>query len=545
MARPTQPIARLKQVLPMVGAAACTLGALGLTAFVFNGGLPVTLSADPSDLSMPTDRGEPYTAPRPGLNDPQQVDAALAARTPLSTSPTNGMPENGTYDDTVRDAWANLLEADVSDQLSGTPPDESAQDWETNLIDPVDTHPHAPPRVPERESTLVGVVPQAPDTPSPQSPQNSGGGGVMVATAGSGGGGGSGSLSGRSGGGSGGGGGGGGANDAHADAPTSSGGLSDGTIGNPPAFNDPAEAWDHLEDGVDLDAVDTAGDPAVIPDEPIDPDTHIKPLVLFDAYYAMGSPDLVEDHGYQPIVMLYAGRLWEPGEPRDEPNLPLIRERAAAVADGSLVCVDIEEWELRLPFVTLEEAEANIDKLVSCMQAVREGNPTLIIGMYRLMPTRNFHVPAYYYWLNRADKPHQFTYDSAWMDREATWHANNARVDRLAEHVDVIFPSLYTFTENPDQWEVYARMNMEQARRYGKPVYPFIWPTYRIPGTPDQLPVSAEMWERQLRVLHHIADGIVIWGSSFEHFNPSDGWWEATTAYQQEVDDSPLVFWGD
>lgn len=545
MTRQRKLISLLKQVLPAMGTGACAIGALGLSAFVFNGGEPATLTADTQNPSVTINEGASVNAVRQSNSEVSPPAMSTAAGSSSPPPLTDGQPETEPSD-RAGGGRANLFDSDAPDQTTGVQPPETSFDGADQLIDPASIDPHNLRDVQNTDSTVVGLLPRPPAPPALPSPQVDVGGSVSVATSGSGGGGGGGGGGGPFSAQSGGGGGGtGGGSPAPADTPAASGGLSDGAIGTAPQINDPTEAWDHLEDGIDLDELDPTGAPAVIPDEPIDPDTHIKPLILFDAYYAMDSPDLVADHSYQPIVMLYAGRLWEPGESRDEPNLPLIRERAEMIADGSLVCVDIEEWELRLPFVTLEQSEANIDKLISCLQAVREGNPTLIIGMYRLIPSRDFHVPAYYYWLNRADRPSQFTNDSAWMDREANWHANNVRVERLAEHVDVVFPSLYTFTENPDQWEVYARMNMEQARRYGKPVYPFVWPTYRIPGTPDLLPVTAEMWQRQLQVLHHIADGIVVWGSSYEQFNPSDGWWQATTSYQQQIEDSPLVLWGD
>ena len=40
----------------------------------------------------------------------------------------------------------------------------------------------------------------------------------------------------------------------------------------------------------------------------------------------------------------------------------------------------------------------------------------------------------------------------------------------------MIFPSLYTVYDDQGHWLRFAEANMVEARRYGKPVIPFIWP---------------------------------------------------------------------
>ena len=53
------------------------------------------------------------------------------------------------------------------------------------------------------------------------------------------------------------------------------------------------------------------------------------------------------------------------------------------------------------------------------------------------------------------------------------WQAENRRLQRLADAVDIIFPSLYTFYDDPAGWVTYAVANIKEARSYGKPVYAF------------------------------------------------------------------------
>lgn len=525
--------------------------ALGLTAFCYRGGLPA-LSFAGVDTSKDT-------SPSAGKQDTIQGGVSFSDRSigvsstiDASASQAAEGPGDGPLIDSDVKPRPTLSDRSDETMSIATTPEREPLPLESDYIDP----PRMPvdPRIggPETDPhTAISVPRTDTDVPDTQRSASSGGAGVSVATAGSGGGGGSGSLGTGSAGGGGGGGGGGGPEDGSANDATGAGavggGLSDGSIGTDPLPDETLADRDNLDQGIDSDSPDYGLDSAVLPDNPVDPDTYIKPLLLFDEMKAQGGPALVADHGFQPLVVMYAVHLWEDGEDREEPNLELIRERAALIADGSIVCVDIEEWELRVPIVSLEESEAAIDRLILCLRAVRETNPTLRIGLYRLVPERNWKVPLYHYWKDRADRPSEFRNDEYWQRREDRWDANNERVERLAEHVDVVFPSLYSFTDDPDQWELYARMNIEAARRYGKPVYPFIWPRYHagalngVGGTS----VSYDMWSRQLQVLHYIADGTVVWSSGNDVFRSDDPWWQATQDYQQAVEDNPLVLWGD
>src|SRR5205085_1032044 len=79
----------------------------------------------------------------------------------------------------------------------------------------------------------------------------------------------------------------------------------------------------------------------------------------------------------------------------------------------------------------------------------------------------------------------------------------------LAETVDAVFPSLYTFyrREDSDGWVTYAKANLEQARRYQKPIYAFLCPRYQ--NTFQD--IEADFWRLQLQTCRELADGCVIW----------------------------------
>ncbi|MCY2954341.1 MAG: hypothetical protein NTU53_20615 [Planctomycetota bacterium] len=96
------------------------------------------------------------------------------------------------------------------------------------------------------------------------------------------------------------------------------------------------------------------------------------------------------------------------------------------------------------------------------------------------------------------------------------WQQANDFLKPLADKVDVLFPSLYTFYDQThvNDWVRYAKGNIEEAHRYGKPAYPFLFMEYD-PGTTligQQIP--EDYWRVQLQTLRTYAEGLVIWGGA-------------------------------
>jgi len=93
------------------------------------------------------------------------------------------------------------------------------------------------------------------------------------------------------------------------------------------------------------------------------------------------------------------------------------------------------------------------------------------------------------------------------------WQAANDVVAPLVDSVDALFPSLYTFYDDQKRLGDIRAANVAEARRLakGKPVYAFISMTYHdsSPTLAGQL-IPRDYWQRQLRVLNQVADGVVI-----------------------------------
>ncbi len=158
-----------------------------------------------------------------------------------------------------------------------------------------------------------------------------------------------------------------------------------------------------------------------------------------------------------------------------------------------LVCLDIERW----PALGNDEAiNMTINNFKTIIGWIHDESPKTQVGIYGFLPIRD---------LNRAQNspgsaPYQY------------WQNQNDRLKPLANIVDVIFPSLYTLTADPDKWKTFATAMIQQAKLYNKPVYPYIWPRYhqsisKLPG--EFLPKS--FWKMELKTVKSKADGTVIW----------------------------------
>lgn len=275
-------------------------------------------------------------------------------------------------------------------------------------------------------------------------------------------------------------------------------------------------------------------------------DEYTKPLNWFSFLSAQGTPDVVTDYGFQAIELIYSVHIWEEGE--DDTVLTPVQEarlteRASELEDGQLVCISFEQWELATSKVSIEESENAIDYLIRAVEAVRAGNPTLRIGIYRYLPLRSRIVVEYTYRI--AEEAGSLGSSLALMQEVIDrWHEDNVRSMRLAEHVDVVFPSLYTIQGDADVWSRFARVHLDEARVYGKPVYAFIRPRFGQGDLEGEL-IPYDLWYAQLELLHRQADGVVFWDSYFETWAFGAGWWQATLDYQQFRADNPLILMGD
>jgi hypothetical protein len=205
----------------------------------------------------------------------------------------------------------------------------------------------------------------------------------------------------------------------------------------------------------------------------------------------------------------------------------LTREAANALADRAAyarqkLVLDIEHLPMDIRQHPRESVQASIRTLKQLIGWVRKRQPRLRLGMYSLMPMRDYWTPV------------------AFPEKRPAWESANAFLAPLARAVDFICPSLYTFYDRAHEWGVYAKANIHQARQYGKPVWPFLWMNYH--GSNQHLAdqfIPADYWRMQLRLCRRIADGIVIWGgwgmaaNAPRAWDDSAPWWQATKDFAE------------
>jgi hypothetical protein len=239
-----------------------------------------------------------------------------------------------------------------------------------------------------------------------------------------------------------------------------------------------------------------------------------EPFVVFDGMAYTGKPDL-SAAGLQPINIVGSNKKMFEGGKFDEAAWSAAVTRSAA--DMKPLVLDIEEW--RVSGLPKGEVNANIAKYLRALEIARVAAPKSKMGYYGLVPERN-------YWA------------LVKKDQKALeeWDATNRSLSVIADKVDFIFPSIYTFYNDPVGWEVYAKAMLQEARIYKKPVYAFIWPEFH--DSNKELAgqnIPAKFWAKQLELCRQYADGVVIWGGWQKPWDEKALWWVTTKEFMQKL----------
>lgn len=210
--------------------------------------------------------------------------------------------------------------------------------------------------------------------------------------------------------------------------------------------------------------------------------------------------------------MKVTGRFWRKGE--DKSQLPDRDYFVQQCGEVGPLCINVEHWRWDIRKDPASVVDESLRKLITLSRWAIEAFPSRVIGHYSIFPLRDYRTPQ----LSKLLHP----------IRWAKWRRANGYVKRiresngryssigLADVCHVTMPSLYTFYDNPAGWARYAKANLYEGRKYGKPDVPFIWPRYH--GSNKELGLSgidAEYWTLQLDTLK--AAGVreaVIWDSA-------------------------------
>jgi hypothetical protein len=240
-----------------------------------------------------------------------------------------------------------------------------------------------------------------------------------------------------------------------------------------------------------------------------------RTFLVFESLAYIGKPDLT------PLGVLPArgtGELWRQLQPRNKVDKFGVRQAIACCKDfKGVFYLDVEHWPVfNVPDQVIDE---NISKFIEMADVVRQAAPNLKFGYYAVMPVNA-------YWPIAGGR----------VDELNAWRRSNQRTQEIARHVDVIFPSLYTFYMDSAGWELVARETLKEAKAYGKPVYAFLWPEFHDSNKQlrgQNLP--REFWRKQLEFCRLNADGIVIWGGWQRRWDENAGWWQETKLFLQSL----------
>lgn len=237
-------------------------------------------------------------------------------------------------------------------------------------------------------------------------------------------------------------------------------------------------------------------------------DSQPAPFRVFDATTFRDKPDL-SIYGIEPVNIVYEGSVFMPDKPSN--SLPsdgsIKRVATAAKASQGISIIDVELWQW-LPNIT--------ELYVKLTQQLKIANPELKMGYYSIVPKRD-------YWRAK---------EGPSSEKYKMWQLENDQLQDIADCVDYLIPSLYTFYDYQPGWVAYAEANIAEARRLarGKPVYVFLWFQYHESNPELKLkPIPADYWKLQLETVRRLADGIVLWGGV--NWDPNAPWWIETQKF--------------
>ncbi|MBS0158344.1 MAG: hypothetical protein JSS26_07120 [Nitrospira sp.] len=248
-----------------------------------------------------------------------------------------------------------------------------------------------------------------------------------------------------------------------------------------------------------------------------------KTFKVFDATLYANKPDL-SVYGLAPITVVYPdsfGRDWYRQNNQELPRKAAVQAVASSVqAKGNPVVLDVEHWRVWGEKRIIQE---NLKKYITLLEWMKDVAPILTFGYYGVPPLRNYGAAQ-----------------SGLITGEYKgWMWGNDQLKPLADAVDALYPSLYTFYEDRAGWRKFATAQIAEARRYTaeKPVYVFLWPQYHeinkaLAGT--YLP--EDYWRLELQTARELADGIVIWGGWGNNHRPAiwdenAPWWRVTREF--------------
>jgi hypothetical protein len=241
-----------------------------------------------------------------------------------------------------------------------------------------------------------------------------------------------------------------------------------------------------------------------------------KNFAVYDAMRFREKPNLYV-LGLQPIKVVYMSELWPGKKVESEPNIAFLDKffSSKEFSGFSIVCLDVEGWPVDIRQNSRQEVNNTIRRFQIILDRFKKAQPNVLVGFYGIPPVRDYYAPVQKQGIEQ-------------------WHEANLQWSPIGNAVDVIYPSLYSFSEDEDAWRAYAISNIEEAKVFKKKVIPFLWPQYhnRNPILKDRL-IDGKFWRAQLDIVYQNADGVVIWSpyTNAGLWGENSAWWLETKEF--------------
>ena len=174
----------------------------------------------------------------------------------------------------------------------------------------------------------------------------------------------------------------------------------------------------------------------------------VKEFKIFDALVFKNKPDL-SAYGIKEINIIYEGNLWDKsGKNKGVISEDSVIRSSIPFKDKSVeVVLDIETWD-EGKGESDEKLQIKMQKYLKVLGWYKKHNKDNLIGFYGFVPRGD-------YWrvIKRVDN---LEYQE--------WIADNNKHIAIANAVDVLYPSLYTFYKDQEQWKLFAKAQLLEAR---------------------------------------------------------------------------------
>lgn len=240
-------------------------------------------------------------------------------------------------------------------------------------------------------------------------------------------------------------------------------------------------------------------------------DASEKEFVIYDCLFYAGKPDLSAD-GLQKIKLIYESHLLTDGLIDMDKIKARIQE--ANGAGIKTISTDIESWYWGGKY----SSSYVKDSLTRVFNAFREGIPGASVGNYGV-PLGTLNIARY------------VEHNAGKSDEEilSLLMSTNNRLE-AGEVSDVLYPSLYIYGPDIDQWIEDLKTTVEYAKSYypDKKIVGYIWPQYYDWKTSPYYMqfIPEDKFLQMLEAAYEYLDGVVLWAHGRDTDNKTKVQWE-------------------